>query len=99
MRRTVVPGTRLAQARLSSSRKGGALPLPLAALAGEGGVGVSPRVILWREPPPGSHLRCDPTSPASGRGALSLPPPRFNPISSRANLLDLAFSGDTRPQV
>src|SRR5437868_3943814 len=41
-------------------------------------VGVSPRVIVWREPPPGSHLRCDPTSPASGRGAASLPPDLFN---------------------
>src|SRR5215218_6539157 len=42
-------------------------------LAGEGGVGVLPQAtpFVWREPPPGSHLRCDPTSPASGRGEAS----------------------------
>jgi hypothetical protein len=35
--------------KLGSSREGSALPLPR---AGEGGVGVSPRVVTWREPPP-----------------------------------------------
>jgi DNA ligase 1 len=43
-------------------------------LRGRGGVGVSPRVALFvgiEFPPPGSHLRCDPTSPASGRGERS----------------------------
>ena len=41
-------------------------------------MGALSRVIRWREPPPGSHLRCDPTSPASGRGAANLPPDQFD---------------------
>src|SRR6476620_4971910 len=48
------------------------------------GWGLSPRVVVWREPPPGSHLRCEPTSPASGRGAPSPRPDRFNQKSSRS---------------
>src|SRR6267154_2543855 len=49
---------------LNNNREGSARPLPL---AGEGGVGVSPRVIMWREPhPPRSSSAA--TSPASGRG-------------------------------
>ena len=52
----------------NSSRLETALPLPL---AGEGWVGVSPRVTLpvWREPPPALHLsmQCD-LPRKSGRG-------------------------------
>jgi hypothetical protein len=68
---------------LVASREADALPLPL---AGEGWVGVSPRVRLfvWREPPPAA-LRAS-TSPASGRGAPSLPPERFNLNQARSNI-------------
>src|SRR3954454_20279619 len=36
-------------------------PRSLSSLRGRVGVGVSPRVIVWREPPPASHrsMRCD----------------------------------------
>src|SRR5882724_11777660 len=63
-------------------------PHSLSRLRGEVGVGVSPRVIVWREPPPGSHrsMRSDlpRKRPASGRGAANLPPDRFNQTSPRS---------------
>jgi hypothetical protein len=43
----------------------------LSRLRGKAGVGVSPRfaLVLWRDfPHPDRIMRCDPTSPASGRG-------------------------------
>ncbi len=42
----------------------GALPLPLWERVGVRGRGLS----MGRNPSPGSHLRCDPTSPTGGRG-------------------------------
>jgi DNA ligase-1 len=46
---------------------------PSPACGGGPGWGLSPRVAPRREPPPASHLRCDATSPASGRGVASQP--------------------------
>jgi hypothetical protein len=51
---------------------GSALPLPLAGEGWGGGVSASETVRGERVPPPGSHLRCDPTSPARGRGGLPM---------------------------
>src|SRR6185312_2768180 len=63
-------GARLGRQRLDERRPCAAALRSLSRLRGRAGVGVSPRFAPpeWRKPPPASHLRCDATSPASGRG-------------------------------